>query len=109
MVLWVLSSSYTTVDIAGTPVSAWVDPGSLATIMSILDNRTKAATLQEALPKPKPLCRTKSQGLSQYSLRWIWSAARRVTTPVYLRSDQGPTGEPCLLGTYVMLLIYVTK
>ena len=53
MVLWVLSSSYTTVDIAGTPVSAWVDPGSLATIRSI---RTTEPRQQSC----KKLCRSQS-------------------------------------------------
>lgn len=55
---------YGTVSIAGTPVKAWVDPGSSATIMSFKLFQTigtKAAIPWEALQRPGMMLRDYSQ------------------------------------------------
>ena len=102
---------YATVVVAGTPVDALMDPGSSATIMSFeLFKKvgTKAGIPREALQKPKVMLREYSRRpilvFAEVNLEFSYQG-QRVTVPVYLRSDQGLAGEPCLLGTNVVLLL----
>ena len=99
---------YATVEVAGVPVNALVDPGSSATIMSFelfKTIRERAAIPREALQKPDVTLRDHSRRpipiFAQVALEFHLEG-RRVSVPVYLRSDQGPAaGESCLLGTNV--------
>ena len=102
---------YATVTVGGTPVEGMVDPGSSATIMSFnLFQKIgrRAGILKEAL---KPL--DSGLVLRDYSQRPIpigacveltfeWGG-KSVTSTVFLRSDLGVGGEPCLLGTNVVI------
>ena len=100
---------YATVVVAGTPVDALVDPGSSATIMLFeLFKKVgpKAGIPREALQKPRVMLRDYSRRpipvFAEVNLEFSYQG-QRVTVPVYLHSDQGPAGEPCLLGTNVVL------
>ena len=104
---------YATVTVGGVPVEGMVDPGSSATIMSFnLFQKIgrRAGILKEAL---KPL--DSGLVLRDYSQRPIpigacveltfeWGG-KSVTSTVFLRSDLGVGGEPCLLGTNVVILL----
>ena len=100
---------YATVSIAGSSVDALVDPGSSATIMSFDLFRMvgKGAGIpREAMRKPEITLRDYSRRLipifAVVDLEFEWQG-NRLTAPVYLKSDQGPKGEPCLLGTNVVI------
>ena len=102
---------YATITISGSPVEGMVDPGSSATIMSFNLFRTIGQTA--GIPKEalKPL--DSGLVLHDYSQRPIpigacvemtfeWGG-KSVTSTVFLRSDLGVGGEPCLLGTNVVI------
>ena len=98
---------YATVVVARTPVDALVDPGSSATIMSFElfgwasrqeshgRHYKRRVMLQDHSRRPIPV-------FAEVNLEFSHQG-QRVTVPVYLRSDQGPAGESCLLGTNVVL------
>ena len=99
-----------------TPVEGMVDPGSSATIMSFNLFQTigrRAGIPTEAL---KPL--DSGLVLRDYSQRPIpigacveltfeWGG-KSVTSTVFLRSDLGVGGEPCLLGTNMVIPLGLT-
>ena len=100
---------YATVKVAGVPVEAMVDTGSSATIMSfdLFQKVGKAARI------PREELRPPDVVLHDYNRRPIpigagvelcfeWNG-ERVTTVVYLKSELGTGGEPCLLGTNVVI------
>ena len=100
---------YATVSIAGSSVDALVDPGSSATIMSFDLFRMvgKGAGIpREAMRKPEITLRDYSRRpipiFAVVDLEFEWQG-NQLTAPVYLKSDQGPKGEPCLLGTNVVI------
>ena len=100
---------YATVSIAGSSVDALVDPGSSATIMSFDLFRMvgKGAGIpREAMRKPEITLRDYSRRpipiFAVVDLEFEWQG-NQFTAPVYLKSDQGPKGEPCLLGTNVVI------
>ena len=100
---------YAKVDVAGTSVEAMVDPGSSATIMSFELFRKIGARAKipvEALRRPDVVLRDYSQRPvpigACVDLEFEWQG-KSVTTTVYLRSDLGTQGEPCLLGTNVVI------
>ena len=96
------------VEVAGVPVKGLVDPGSSATIMSFelfKEVRAKAAIPRKALKKSDVTLDYSQRPIpifAQVSLEFH-TGGRRVRVPVYLRSNQGPVSEPCLLGTSVVL------
>ena len=102
---------YATITISGSPVEGMVDPGSSATIMSFNLFRTIGQTA--GIPKEalKPL--DSGLVLHDYSQRPIpigacvemtfeWGG-KSVMSTVFLRSDFGVGGEPCLLGINVVI------
>ena len=97
-----------TIMIAGTPVEGLVDPGSSATILFDLFREIgrKASIPCEALTLPEVTLRDYSRRpipiFAVVDLEFCLQG-RSVTVPVYLRSDQGPVSEPCLLGTNVVI------
>ena len=100
---------YATVSIAGTSVESLVDPGSSATIMSFeLFKKigAKAGIPREALQKPNITLRDYSRRpipiFAKVDLEFSYQD-KQIITAVYLRSDQGTAGEPCLLGTNVVI------
>lgn len=100
---------YATVMICGVPVEAMIDPGSSASIMSFelfKQIGLKAGIPKEALKPPEVSLRDYSQRPipvgAQVELEVDWNG-EMVLAPVYLRSDQGTQGEPCLLGTNVII------
>ena len=100
---------YATVSIAGTSVESLVDPGSSATIMSFeLFKKVgaKAGIPREALQKPNITLRDYSRRpipiFAKVDLEFSYQD-KQIITAVYLRSDQGTAGEPCLLGTNVVI------
>jgi len=96
---------YANVEVAGTPVNALVDPGSTATIMSFKLFRTistKVGIPRSALQRPDVTLRDYSKRAIPIFAKVdmeISLQGKRITVLVYLRSDQGPKGEPCLFGT----------
>ena len=83
-----------------------MDPGSSATIMLFeLFKKvgTKAGIPREALQKPRVMLRDYSRRpipvFAEVNLEFSYQG-QRVTVPVYLRSDQGPAGEPCMFVGY---------
>ena len=100
---------YAQVTIEGSTVEALVDPGSSATILSFDMFRKigKAAGIPgEALKIPEVVLRDYSQrpipiGV-QVELTFEWKG-KTVRTTVYILSDLGISGEPCLLGTNVVI------
>lgn len=100
---------YTTVNVAGIPVEAMVDPGSSATIISFdLFKKVghEAGIPKEALKPPDLVLRDYSQRPipigAKVNVTFEWQG-RFVEATVYLRSDLGGGGEPCLLGTNVVI------
>ena len=100
---------YAEVKIAGVPVEALLDAGSSASILSfdLFQKIGHAAGITvDALKPPKATLRDYSQRPipigAQVELKFEWKGSR-VTAPVYLRSNQGTIGEPCLLGTNVVM------
>ena len=100
---------YAEVKIAGVPVEALLDAGSSASILSfdLFQKIGHAAGITvDALKPPKATLRDYSQRPipigAQVELEFEWKGSR-VTAPVYLRSNQGTIGEPCLLGTNVVM------
>ena len=97
------------VTIEGTPVDDMIDPGSSATIISFdLFKKVgrKARIPSRALEVPHVTLRDYIQNPipigAQVNLTFRWGD-KTVTTPVYVRSDQAAKGEPCLLGTNVVM------
>ena len=100
---------FANVTIEGTPVDGMVDPGSSATIISFdLFKKIggKARIPSSALEVPHVTLRDYSQNPipigAQVKLTFRWKD-NTVTTPLYIRSDQAAKGEPCLLGTNVVM------
>jgi len=100
---------FTQVEIAGIPMETVVDPGSSATLLyfELFKSIGKQAQIPpDALKFPDIILRDYSQRPipigARVDLSITWQG-KTVTTPVYLRSDLGMTGEPCLLGTNVVI------
>ena len=100
---------YAEVKIAGVPVEALLDAGSSASILSfdLFQKIGHAAGITvDALKPPTATLRDYSQCPipigAQVELEFEWNGSS-VTAPVYLRSDLGTRGEPCLLGTNVVM------
>lgn len=100
---------YASVEVEGVPTEAMIDPGSSATILSfqLFKQIGKQARIPStALRKPDRPLRDYSQRLipigAQVDLTFSWQG-KTVRSPVYLRSDVGGSGEPCLLGTNVVI------
>ena len=100
---------YTKVEIEGVPVEAMVDSGSSATIMSfqLFQQVGKQAKLSSGrLQPPGAILRDYSHNPiligAQAELTLIWKG-KSITTTVYIRSDPESSGEPCLLGTNVVI------
>ena len=100
---------FTNVEIAGVPVQAMVDPGSSATILSfelfkLIGKQAKIPS--EALRPPTIALKDYSQrampigACVELPITWNGQTA---TIPVYLRSELGVDGEPCLLGTNIVV------
>lgn len=67
---------------------------------------TKAGFPREALQMPRVMLQDYGRRpipvFAEVNLEFSYQG-QKVTVPVYLRLDQGPAGEPCLLGTNVVL------
>lgn len=86
-----------------------IDPGLSATIISFdLFKKVggKAHIPSRALEVPHVTLRDYSQNPipigAQVNLTFRWGD-KTFTTPVYIRSDQAAKGEPCLLGTNIVM------
>ena len=97
------------VEVEDVPVDSLVDTGSSATIMSfeLFQQVGKQAKLPpERLQPPTAILRDYSRNPipigAQAELTLTWRG-RAITTTVYIRSDPRTVGEPCLLGTNVVM------
>ena len=99
---------YAKVEAEGTMVSAMIDPGSSATIVSVEQFKEIgrcAGISVKALKLPDLVLRDYNQQPipvgAKVELTFRWKG-KEVTTPTYIRAERS-RGEPCLLGTNVVI------
>ena len=106
---------YAEVIIENTPVNAMIDTGSSATIISfdLFKKIGRAAKIpRQELQRPDIILRDYNQKPipigAKVELTFQWKD-RVVRTPVYVRSDSMAGGEPCLLGTNVVVPLELVR